>query len=347
MFGGFSHDPAIELADRLCAILPGAPIRVFLSDSGSVAIEIAMKMAVQYWRNMGETDRTKFVCFKGGYHGDTMAAMSISDPSDGMHKMFADYLPGQIVVPLPDNAENSTAFRESVDHHKDHIAGVIVEPLLQAVGGMNIHDIKTLRDVASQCTALDIPLIVDEIATGFGRIGTLFACEQAGIAPDIICVGKALTGGVMSLAATAANARIVASFHSDDPDHALMHGPTYMANPLACTAANASLALFETVPRLEQVARIEKHFQDALAPCRDLPGVLDLRIKGAMAAVQLKNLHENDWLKRRFIEEGVWLRPFGDVVYAMPPFVIEAEDLNHLTSTMNKIVAEWSDRFGA
>lgn len=346
MFGGFSHDPAIELADRLCAILPGAPSRVFLSDSGSVAVEIAMKMAVQYWRNSGNTDRTKFVSFKGGYHGDTMATMSISDPGDGMHKLFADYLPNQIVVPLPHDAEKPTAFSDALDQHKDHIAGVIIEPLLQAVGGMKIHDNETLRDVASKCAEQDIPLIIDEIATGFGRTGTLFACEQAGIAPDIICVGKALTGGVMSLAATAANARIVEGFNSDDPDHALMHGPTYMANPLACAAANASLALFKTEPRLEQVAGIEKHFQGALASCRGLPGVMDLRIKGAMAAVQLKNLHENDWLKRRFIEEGVWLRPFGDVVYAMPPFVIGKNDLTHLTSTMNKIVAEWSDRFG-
>ena len=346
MFGGLSHDPAIELADRLCAILPGAPSRVFLSDSGSVAIEVAMKMAVQYWRNRGRTGRTKFVSFKGGYHGDTLAAMSVGDPDEGMHRMFAGYLPEQIVVPLPRDDESSDAFGETLRNHQDKIAAVIIEPLVQAAGGMKIHRVETLRDIASHCAAHEIPLIADEIATGFGRTGTLFACEQAGIAPDIICVGKALTGGVTSLAATAANARIVDAFVSDNPDNALMHGPTYMANPLACAAANASLSLFATEPRLEQVAGIESHFRDALTPCRDLPGVVDLRIKGALAAVQVEKLYDSDWLKRRFIEEGVWLRPFGGIIYAMPPFVIEPGDLAHLTNAMNKIVAEWSDRFG-
>lgn len=346
MFGGLTHDPAIELADRLCAILPGAPERVFLSDSGSVAIEVAMKMAVQYWRNQGQAGRTKFISFKGGYHGDTMAAMSVSDPEEGMHQMFAGYLPEQIVVPMPQDVESSDTFGETLRHHLDKIAAVLIEPLVQAAGGMKVHGAETLRGIANQCAAHDIPLIADEIATGFGRTGTLFACEQAGIAPDIICVGKALTGGVTGLAATAANTRIVDAFQSNNPDHALMHGPTYMANPLACAAANASIALFETEPRLEQVAVIERHFRDALAPCRNLPGVVDLRIKGALAAVQVTGLRDNDWLKRRFIEEGVWLRPFGDIIYAMPPFVIDPEDLAYLTNAMNKVVAEWSERFG-
>ncbi len=346
MFGGLSHEPAIELADRLCAILPGAPERVFLSDSGSVAIEVALKMAVQYWRNQGREGRTQFISFKGGYHGDTMAAMSVSDPEEGMHQMFAGYLPEQIVVPLPRDADSLASFGETLRNRQDHIAAVLIEPLVQAAGGMKIHDAETLRAIASQCAALDIPLIADEIATGFGRTGTLFACEQAGVAPDIVCVGKALTGGATGLAATAANDRIVEAFQSNNPDHALMHGPTYMANPLACAAANASISLFETEPRLEQAAFIERHFRDALSPCRGLPGVVDLRIKGAMAAIQVTDLHDNDWLKRRFIEEGVWLRPFGDIIYAMPPFVIEPDDLAHLTGIMNKVVAEWSDRFG-
>ncbi|MBT5534298.1 adenosylmethionine--8-amino-7-oxononanoate transaminase, partial [Candidatus Poribacteria bacterium] len=265
MFGGLTHDPAIELADRLCAILPGAPERVFLSDSGSVAIEVAMKMAVQYWRNQGQTGRTQFISFQGGYHGDTMAAMSVSDPEEGMHQMFAGYLPEQIVVPLPRDAKALDRFDETLQQHRGSVAAVLIEPLLQAAGGMKTHDAETLRAIAAHAAALDIPLIADEIATGFGRTGTLFACEQAGVAPDIICVGKALTGGAMSLAATAANTRIVEAFQSDNPDHALMHGPTFMANPLACAAANASLTLFETEPRLEQVANMESHFQQALA----------------------------------------------------------------------------------
>jgi adenosylmethionine---8-amino-7-oxononanoate aminotransferase len=263
-----------------------------------------------------------------------------------MHRMFAGYLPQQIVVPLPRGAEASAAFGVTLRRHLDEIAGVVIEPLVQAAGGMKIHDAETLRKVATDCAALDIPLIADEIATGFGRTGTLFACEQAGIAPDIVCVGKALTGGVMSLAATAANDRIVEGFMSDDPDRALMHGPTYMANPLACAAANASLALFETEPRLEQVADIERHFHAALAPCRELPGVVDCRVKGALAVIQVAGLHDNDWLKRRFIEQGVWLRPFGDVIYAMPPFVIDPDDLTRLSGAMTTVVAEWSDRFG-
>jgi adenosylmethionine---8-amino-7-oxononanoate aminotransferase len=345
MFGGLTHDPAIELADRLCAILPGAPERVFLSDSGSVAIEVAMKMAVQYWRNQGQTGRTQFISFQGGYHGDTMAAMSVSDPEEGMHQMFAGYLPEQIVVPLPRDAKALDRFDETLQQHRGSVAAVLIEPLLQAAGGMKTHDAETLRAIAAHAAALDIPLIADEIATGFGRTGTLFACEQAGVAPDIICVGKALTGGAMSLAATAANTRIVEAFQSDNPDHALMHGPTFMANPLACAAANASLTLFETEPRLEQVANMESHFQQALAPCRDLPGVIDLRIKGAVAAIQVTGLGDNDWLKRRFIEEGVWLRPFGDIIYAMPPFVIEAGDLTRLTDAIKLVVAEWSEKF--
>lgn len=346
MFGGLTHGPAIELADRLCEILPGAQTRVFLSDSGSVAVEVAMKMAVQYWRNRGQAGRTKFVSFMGGYHGDTMAAMSVSDPDEGMHAMFAGYVPDQFVVPLPQDPESSKAYAETLGRNRDEIAAVLIEPILQAAGGMNIHNAETLRGIAVQCAALDIPLIVDEIATGFGRTGTLFACEQAGISPDIICVGKALTGGVMSLAATAANARIVDGFTSDNPDDALMHGPTYMANPLACAAANASLELFQTEPRLAQVANIETQFRDALTPCRDLPGVVELRIKGALAAIQVNDLGDNDWLKRRFVEEGVWLRPYGKIIYAMPPFVIEADDLARLIAVMNKVVAEWSDRYG-
>ena len=342
MFGGLAHAPAIELADRLCAILPGAPERVFLCDSGSVAVEIAMKMAVQYWLNRGERGRTRFVSFGNAYHGDTMAAMSVSDPEEGMHRMFKGVLPEQIMLPLPRGPESSAALREFLKRHRGEIAGVIVEPLVQAAGGMKFHDAATLRAVAAHCAAFELPLIADEIATGFGRTGTMFACERAGVSPDIVCVGKALTGGTMSLAATAASKRIVDAFRSDDPDKALMHGPTYMANPLACAAANASLSLFETEPRLDRVAAIEARLARALEPCRDLPGVVDVRVLGAIGVVQVEHLRDNDRLKRRFVEQGAWLRPFGDVVYTMPPFVISDDELAVLTDAMVTVLSERS-----
>ncbi len=341
MFGGLAHNPAVTLAERLCAILPGAPQRIFLCDSGSVAVEVAMKMAVQYWINRGKTDRTRFVSFRGGYHGDTLAAMSVSDPEDGMHAMFADYLPRQIVLDLPRTADQLAT---ELTRHGDEIAGIIIEPLVQAAGGMKFHDEDTLRAVADAARAHDIPLIADEIATGFGRTGTMFACDAAGITPDIVCIGKALTGGALSLAATAANARIVEAFESADSDKALMHGPTYMANPLACAAANAALDLFETEPRLEQIARIEAHFREALKPCRDLPGVIDVRARGAIGVIQVESLRDNAWLKRRFIEHGVWLRPFADVIYAMPPFIIGDDDLPRLTDAMVAVAGEWAAR---
>ena len=339
MFGGLTHGPAIELADRLCEILPGAQTRVFLSDSGSVAVEVAMKMAVQYWRNRGQAGRTKFVSFMGGYHGDTMAAMSVSDPDEGMHAMFAGYVPDQFVVPLPQDPESSKAYAETLGRNRDEIAAVLIEPILQAAGGMNIHNAETLRGIAVQCAALDIPLIVDEIATGFGRTGTLFACEQAGISPDIICVGKALTGGVMSLAATAANARIVDGFTSDNPDDALMHGPTYMANPLACAIAGASIQLLLNSPWQEQIQTMATIMAEELAPLRDLPEVKDVRVLGGIGVVEMLREVDVAWLQQEFIAQGVWLRPFGRLVYIMPPYIISNNDLRQLTRAMVTVLS--------
>ena len=324
MFGGLTHEPARRLAERLCA-LTGLD-RVFFSDSGSVAVEVALKIAAQYWINRG-APRTRFVCFENAYHGDTMGAMSVSDAESGMHSRLAAYLPEQTRVPLT---------------HRDFrgAAAVILEPLVQCAGGMKMHPPEAVASIARACREQDTLLILDEIATGFGRTGTMFACEQAGVVPDILCIGKALTGGALGMAATLASEEVYAAFHSDDPEDALMHGPTYMANPLACAAANASLDLFEREPRLAQVAAVEAHLTDALAPCRALPGIVDVRVKGAIGAVQLSNIARLQEMKDRFIAEGVWLRPLGDVVYVMPPLTISEAELAALTGAMRRVLKD-------
>jgi len=326
MFGGLTHEPAQRLAERLCALT--RLDRVFFSDSGSVAVEVALKMAAQYWINRGET-RTRFVCFQGAYHGDTMGAMSVSDAQAGMHRRLAKYLPPQTMLDL-----SARDFEGA--------AAVILEPLVQCAGGMKMHAPEIVAAIARACRAQGTLFIADEIATGFGRTGTMFACEQAGVVPDILCVGKALTGGALGMAATLASEKVFDAFWSDADEDALMHGPTYMANPLACAAANASLDLFESGPRLEQVTAIEAHLKDALAPCRDIPGVVDVRVKGAIGAVQVKELTRLSWMKDRFVAEGVWLRPFGDVVYLMPPFTIAADELAALTGAVVRVIQDWS-----
>src|SRR4051812_48527790 len=278
MFGGLVHEQALTLAQRLTGLLPGDLDRVFFSESGSVAVEIAMKMAQQCWINRGEPKRTKFIAFKGGYHGDTMGAMAVSDPDAGMHDLFRGLLPEQVIVNLPSDAASGDALELVLARHAESIAGLIVEPLVQGAGGMHFHDAVTLqrlRTVADRCGAL---LIFDEIFTGFGRTGTLFACEQAGVVPDIVTLSKALSGGTLPLAATVARKSVFEAFWSDDPQKALMHGPTYMGNALACAAANASLDLFAREPRLEQVAAVSAGVAEGLEPARGLPGVRAVRV---------------------------------------------------------------------
>jgi adenosylmethionine-8-amino-7-oxononanoate aminotransferase len=340
MFGGLVHEPALTLARRLAGLLPGDLDRVFFSESGSVAVEIAMKMALQYWINRGERSRTKFVAFKGGYHGDTIGAMAVTDPDSGMHDMFRGLLPDHVVAGLPTDAASADALELVLARHAENIAGLIVEPLVQGAGGMRFHDAATLvrlREIADRCGAL---LIFDEIFTGFGRTGTMFACEQTGVVPDIVTLSKALTGGTLPLAATVARKRVFEAFWSDDPAKALMHGPTYMGNALACAAANASLDLFGREARMRQVAAIGDQMTRELAPCRDLPGVRDVRVLGAIGVVEMERIGDLAALRARFVEEGVFIRPFGRIIYLTPSFTIEPDELSRLTSAIVKVVRQ-------
>ena len=344
MFGGLVHEPAERLAARLATILPTPLNRVFFADSGSVAVEVAMKMAVQYWLNRGDNGRTRFLSFRDGYHGDTLAAMSVTDPDEGMHALFKGYLPEQVIAPIPRDKASTTEFHHLLEIHRHEIAGVIVEPLVQCAGGMKMHGPETLKVIADAAHDAGAALICDEIAVNFGRAGSLFAHTQAEIAPDIICLGKALTGGAINLAATVATTEVFEAFLSDDANTALMHGPTYMATPLACAAANASLDLFETEPRLQQVAAIEAQLKRELAPLTGLPGITEVRVKGGIGAVEVENLHDLDWLKGQFVDAGIWLRPFGNVIYTMPPFTITPAELSNITGAMMEIIPRWAAR---
>ena len=337
MFGGINHEPALRLAKRLAALAPGDLDRVFFSDSGSVAVEVAMKMAVQYWLNKGQRQRSRFISFRHGYHGDTAACMSICDPDEGMHRHFEHYLPKQFIADLPVDFTRADQLNELMQREKHNVAAVIVEPMVQGVGGMRFHDSATLRRIADLCARLDVLLIADEIFTGFGRTGTMFACEQAGIVPDIMCIGKGLTGGPIGLAATIARKHVFEEFLSDDPQKALMHGPTYMANPLACAAANASLDLFEREPRLEQVKAIETAMKQGLEPCRGLAQVLDVRAMGAIGVVQLRGVPDHKIVRQKFIEQGLWVRSWSDCIYLTPAFTIAMDDLAKLMDAVFQI----------
>ena len=338
MLGGLVHKPAQTLSARLADLLPGELNHAFFSESGSVAVEIAMKMALQYWSNQGVSGRTRFLSFRDGYHGDTFAAMSVCDPEDGMHHLFKGVLAKQLTVDLPRTPEDLGGFERIVSEHASELAGVILEPLVQAAAGMKFHEPEVLARVAEVARRHDVLLILDEIATGFGRTGTLFACEQGGVEPDIITLSKALTGGTMPLAATVATRKVYDAFLSDSFEQALMQGPTYSGNPLGCAAANASLDLFQQEPRLAQVAAIQAQLAEGLAGCRAYSGVRDVRVKGAIGVVQLVRPPDVNALRERFVDEGVWVRPFGDVVYLMPPLVIDSQDLERLIEAVDRVV---------
>ena len=338
MFGGLAHEPALTLARRLAALLPGDLARVFFSDSGSVAVEVALKMAQQYWWNAGAGGRSRFLAFKGGYHGDTTGAMAVSDTEDGMHALFAPVLPKHIIVDLPRSDDDFAALESMLKGKAESMAGIIVEPLVQGAGGMRFHEPSVLKRLRALADEYELLLIFDEVFTGFGRTGAMFACEAAGVVPDIIAVSKALTGGTMGLAATVATEKVFKEFWSDRADHALMHGPSYMANALACAAANASLDLFEREPRLEQVAAIAAALEQGLAPCRGMPGVKGVRVKGAIGVVEMQRIADFDALRTRFVERGVFVRPFGNIIYLTPAFTIAADELKTLTEAVADVV---------
>lgn len=340
MFGGLAHEPAYTLAARLADLLPGELDHVFFAESGSVAVEIAMKMALQFWINRGVPGRTRFVSFLGGYHGDTLATMTICDPEEGMHGLFAGVMPAQHVVPLPRDAAGEASLDRLLAEHGHEIAGLIVEPRVQGAGGMLLHDdavLATLRRVADRHGQI---LIFDEIFTGFGRTGDLFACAGSGVVPDIVTLSKALTGGTLPLSAAVASRRIFEAFWSDDAGAALMHGPTYMANPLACAAANASLDLFETGAWKADVARINAGLREGLEPCRMAPGVVDVRTLGAIGVVEFAEPVTVGALCSRFAELGCWIRPMGKVIYLAPPFVTSDAELAQLTGAIRAVVLD-------
>ncbi|MGO9920239.1 MAG: adenosylmethionine--8-amino-7-oxononanoate transaminase [Isosphaeraceae bacterium] len=338
MFGGLVHEQALVLARRLAAMAPGGLSRVFFSDSGSTAVEVALKVALQFWRNKGQPGKKRFVCFSDGYHGDTLGAMSVSDPVRSMHQAFRDVLLPQHVVDLPTDAIGLERLEGFLADAAAGLAGMIVEPLVQGAGGMRFHDAGILAKLHALAQKYELLFIADEIATGFWRTGSRFACDQAGISPDILCLGKALTGGALGLGATLAREPIFEAFLSDDWNAALMHGPTFMANPLACAAANASLDLFDREPREAQVKAIEASLRTGLEPCRALPHVVEVRIKGAIGVVQLDEDVDVYALRPRFVEQGVWVRPFKDVVYLMPPLVISDDELSVLTRAVRVVL---------
>ncbi|AHJ64902.1 Adenosylmethionine-8-amino-7-oxononanoate aminotransferase [Granulibacter bethesdensis CGDNIH4] len=340
MLGGLVHEPAETLASRLCAIVPGAMERVFFSDSGSVAVEVAMKMAIQHWLNRGERGRSKILAFRGGYHGDTFATMAVCDPEEGMHSLFQGVLPQHVIADLPCDDSSQARLADILERYGDELAAILVEPLVQGAGGMRFHAPDVLRRLRAAADQAGIFLILDEVFTGFGRTGSMFACEQAGIAADIVVLSKALTGGVSPLAATLANGKVTAAFWSDRPDHALMHGPTYMGHALGCAAALASLDLFVQEDRLAQVAAISAQLETGLSPCRGSRLVRDVRVMGAIGVVELDPMPPLADIKARLMERGVWVRPFRNIIYLTPALIIGKGDLAHLTGAVCAVVDE-------
>lgn len=349
MFGGLAHEQAYTLARRLCAMTPGQGdketglTRVFFADSGSIATEVAMKIAMQYWLNKGKRNKSRFVCMHDGYHGDSMGAMSVSDPVHGMHKAYHHLQNRNFAMAIPTGEYSLAEFSETLAEIAPQVCALIIEPLVQGAGGMRFYSADMLAEIHRLCKEHDVLFIADEIATGFCRTGNRFACDEADIVPDILCLGKGLTGGVMTLAATLTKEHIYQEFVSDDPERALMHGPTYMANPLACAVANASLDLFEREPRLEQANAMEAFLFKELSPLSELSGVVDVRVKGAIAAVQLaKEYVHIPTLRRIFAQHNVWIRPFRDVIYLMPALTINEEELGILTRAITTVTTEWS-----
>ncbi len=338
MFGGLAHEPAYRLAARLAKLLPGELDHVFFAESGSVSVEIAMKMALQFQINRGVKGRTKFLAFRGGYHGDTLATMTVCDPEEGMHSLFAGVMPDQVIADLPRDPDSEAALDALLAQRGHEIAAILIEPLVQGAGGMLLHSPAVLRTLRGLADKHGVLLIFDEIFTGFGRTGTLFAMQAAGIEPDIVTLSKALTGGTLPLSAAVASRKVFEAFWSDDAGAALMHGPTYMANPLACAAANASLDLFEDGRWAADVARVSAALAKGLEPCRTGKGVVDVRTLGAIGIVEFEAPVAVSDLCARFAELGVWIRPMGKLVYLTPAFMTPDADLALLTAAVRKVV---------